>query len=465
MLALGEQTRKARAARSTDGIADGTMAKMVPEVRSVFGVVFNWVVDHALRGNGGALQLQADAASELKAGRPRLLEFVRKHRNDLADQLDFVWELVDAPKRLERAVVSRKELLFRAATATSDARLYGKQCANGDCQCAKVYESILEFQGVCSEEFRHKLFLTLTAGREKGNAMMIVGGRDSGKTTITQPAAKIFKTMPTPQSDSFCPLQNIRGHELFLWQDLRYAPGHPQKDEQGLRVDEGTWNRLLEGLPTLVGVAKTDGGRSDFVYDEDAAFLFTGPFELTAWRNGRPDARETEQLATRMRYIQFSRPAPPRDGRTLKPCAFCWSRWLLVGELCWNKACGLPLDDFMSNVSNAWLDSTAPVPKRAKAEPPNHADEVSAPSSAAPAVKRLKVEVLAVGGVASHPEAAPIHPASSSAPEMQPPRALAIGGTTGADLFQQLSSLIEWHAAGHLSKSELEVAKRSLGLS
>ena len=54
---------------------------------------------------------------------------------------------------------------------------------------------------------------------------------------------------------------------------------------------------------------KTDGSRSGFVYDEDAAFLFTGPFQIVAYRNRRPDARETEQLTTRVHYATFNNEA------------------------------------------------------------------------------------------------------------------------------------------------------------
>ena len=116
-------------------------------------------------------------------------------------------------------------------------------------------------------------------------------------------------------------------------------------------MDEGTWNRWLEGLPTLIGVAKTDGSRSDFVYNEDAAFIFTGPFELTAYRNGQMDEYETEQLACRMRYVRFSRPAPQQGlDRSFKACAMCWSQWLLQGALAKHMSTGAPLDAFMTKV-------------------------------------------------------------------------------------------------------------------
>ena len=260
---------------------------------------------------------------------------------------------------------------------------------------------------------------------------MIVGGKDCGKTTITQPGAKVFQCMPTPQSDSFCPLQNCRGYETFLWQDFRYNPGHPKKDEQGLRIDEGTWNRLLEGLPTLIGVAKTDGSRADFVFDEDVAFLFTGPFELTAYRNGVVDVRETEQIATRIRYVRFDLPAAPRKGKAPKPCAFCWSRWILFGELQWRCDNGVPLDDFFKKVE-AMASGV-----------------VAAPSPAPPAV------------VVSGTTAAPVLPTTLAAP----PSSSAPVAPRSQDFFEKLSKLIEWHSDGHLSDLEFVAAKRMLALS
>jgi len=181
LLAQGEVTRKARAARVCFA---QPQEQAVPEVRNTFGAAFNWVVDRKLKGTAGALQLQADAAAEVQAGRPRLMEFVRKHRNDLADQIEFVWELMQAPERLVRHNTSRQELLFQAATAATEPSCFKGACANGACRCAELYEKILAFQEVSSLHFRSSVFTALTAGRTKGNVLMIVGGQDSGKTTV-----------------------------------------------------------------------------------------------------------------------------------------------------------------------------------------------------------------------------------------------------------------------------------------
>jgi len=162
---------------------------------------------------------------------------------------------------------------------------------------------------------------------------MVVGGKDSGKTTITLPLRLIFKCFITPPASSTAPLLNCRGHELFLWQDFRYFPGKPgRKEDVGLQIDEGCFNRLLEGEPTLIEVPKNAG--VDFVFSEDTPFVATGPFEFQAYKDGVPNAYETDQLATRMQYFHFGKSVPVKEQNdSLKPCAACYAKWLLHGEI------------------------------------------------------------------------------------------------------------------------------------
>ena len=189
---------------------------------------------------------------------------------------------------------------------------------------------------------------------------------------MTQPSELVFETMKCPQSDSFCPCEGIRGHDLLLWQDFRYNPGHPKEKEQGLRLDIGTWNRLLEGLPTPIGVPKTDGARMDFVYDEDAPLIATGPFIPTGYKDGVPDDKETEQITCRMKFFHFTRPAPQGLNRNFKPCALCWSRWVLEGEIEWRRANNQALEGFLAKVAAKLGGPLVPV--------------VPAPCSSAPTI-------------------------------------------------------------------------------
>ena len=297
---------------------------------------------------------------------------------------------------------------------------------------------------------------------------MLVGGRDTGKTTVTEPAAHIYKTMITPQADSFCPLEGIRGHELFLWQDFRYNPGHPDKNERGLRVDEGTWNRLLEGLPTSVGVPKTDGSRGDFTYKEDAAFIFTGPFEWEAYRKGRFDRHETQQLSTRVCYIHFDRPAAAEHtGRALAPCPLCWSRWILAGEMLWRRNQQMQPDVFAQRVIQA-LGLAAPTPT-----PPTvtlQQFEASVHTQALPAraiefddpaeqvLRDMEAAGLSGPPIGLRGGSRPTTAQSVAAPPTSTP------DSSASSFFERLSALMSWKSQGLLTDAEFTSAKRTLGL-
>ena len=223
-----------------------------PPRKTLFAAAFEWVVGKGLRGKEGTKQFQADAVKQFEKGNGQLLEFSNRHQRDLIDQLNFIWKMTSAASQVSRMKLSRPHILLDWAGGKMGA------CANqsDDARCSAFYEGILRIQGVESTQFRHTLFTVLDLGRKtgdkahKGNAIMLVGGHDSGKTTITTPLRLIFESMGTPPASSTAPLLNCRGHELFLWQDFRYAPGKPgRKEDVGLQLDEGSFNRILEGEP------------------------------------------------------------------------------------------------------------------------------------------------------------------------------------------------------------------------
>ena len=84
-------------------------------VRSQFGIAYKWIIANGLRKRKGAIQLEINAARELAAGRPQLLEFVKKFRPTLEDQLETCWSIHDAPERLQRLSKTRVDLSLSAA--------------------------------------------------------------------------------------------------------------------------------------------------------------------------------------------------------------------------------------------------------------------------------------------------------------------------------------------------------------
>ena len=418
----------------------GAPTVQAPPVRSMFGIAYKWVTEHNLRKRKGAVQFQADAVSELNEGRPQLLEFCKKHKTCLEDQIDYIWQLAESKDTLSKLDKSRLDILVDACQFDGTKEVHLQQCANGNCRCAGMFESVLDYHKIDSNTFRHSLFETIQFGRRKGNALMIYGGSDTGKTTVVEPLNEIFKCMKCPQADSFCPCENIRGHDVLLWQDFRYNPGHPKFDEKGLRLDIGTWNRLTEGLDTPIGVPKSDGQRSDFVYTETAPLICTGPFQPTGYLNGFPNERETDQLRRRMKFFHFWRPAPEQgQDRSFKPCALCWSRWLLDGEIAWQKSQGNELDPFLAKVA-AQFKGPAPVALRPEAD---GAEACSVPESSGQA-----------------------QPSSEQQPSNAPVELLAQLPTKAdrSTLVESLCQLVAWRREGLLSATEFQNAKNKLGL-
>ena len=441
LLELGQKYKVVRKQRAD---ANTEAQSSVPSVRSQFGVAFKWVTEKNLRKKKGAKQLEADAVTELKAGRPQLLEFCKKHRMSLEDQLDYIWTLHDAEHDIERLDKSLLDLLAEAAHLEC-CTLDEVECTNQGHQCAKIYNGILEFHGHSRHQFCYDLYETLKYGRRKGNAFMVVGGKDTGKTTVTQPLEHIYHTMKTPQSDSFCPLETIRGHDILLWQDFRYNPGHPKKEEVKLRLDIGTWNRLLEGLPTPIGVPKSDGSKTDFVYTENAPLIATGPFVPTGYKDGVPNEFETEQITCRIKFWHFRRPQTDDASlnRGFKPCPLCWSRWLLGCAAEHWQVYGSEQDHLLQKVmhiKSGALQGCASAPEVPCPGEVNALEEDAA----------CDEEALQVLQDLERAEASTTA-ASSNAP---PPSA--------PDLFQQLASLVEWRSKGLLSEQEFAQAKKKL---
>ena len=82
LLELGEKYSETRSNKTSQ-------AHLAPQLRSQFGCVYQWVFEHKLDGVKGAKRLQADAVCELHAGRPKLVEFVKRHKTSLDGQLAF----------------------------------------------------------------------------------------------------------------------------------------------------------------------------------------------------------------------------------------------------------------------------------------------------------------------------------------------------------------------------------------
>ena len=141
LLAAGEAFHEVRSKKRRTTLDTGDP---LPQVRSHFGIFFQWVIANGCRGAKGVVRLERDAVKELGMGRPQLLDFLRKNAHCMQDLMDYCWRLNNADERLHRMDLPRVEILLRTASEP------GGACTNMVSQCAQMYESILAHQDLDS---------------------------------------------------------------------------------------------------------------------------------------------------------------------------------------------------------------------------------------------------------------------------------------------------------------------------
>ena len=58
----------------------------------------------------------------------------------------------------------------------------------------------------------------------------------------------------------------------------------------------------------------------------------------------------TQHYLIRMKFVSFRRTTPQRLDKTFKTCSMCWSRWLLAGEVEWQRRNTPGLDEIDSRI-------------------------------------------------------------------------------------------------------------------
>ena len=119
----------------------------------------------------------------------------------------------------------------------------------------------------------------------------------------------------------------------------------------------------------------------------------------------------TQHYLIRMKFVIFRRTAPQRLDKTFKTCSMCWSRWLLAGEVEWQRRNTPGLDEIDSRIVGLM---------------PTPASMQASLAQAAPCAS------------------------SSSVPD-------------ATELMMKLAQLVSWRKAGMLSEAEFSNVKKRIG--
>lgn len=245
------------------------------------------------------------ARSRQDSGDRKLMQFLLSRR-DLPQLLDRVAKADAAPKKSKRRRQTRLQVLQEVAAA-------------GQCVCAapgrwkQAAVEVLEFNGYTAQQLEVAILEALDLGRAKLRTVMIVGGTNRAKSFCLKPLAMVFNAYTAPDTGTH-QLADLKGSEI-LWlnefeYDASFMPWRKLKD-------------FLEGEPVKVAVPKTIG--SNYMFFGDAPVFCTGPGPV----EHPTQARETEQMNSRIKYFLFEHYFDPITCPEIKPCPFCFAQWLL----------------------------------------------------------------------------------------------------------------------------------------
>ncbi len=264
-----------------------------------------------LKAEGPALKTKDDlwrrAREEDQAGRRSLLKFLLS-RNNLPDLLVRVSLAEGAAQASQRQRASRMDILRgalqRPCTCTSPEQWL---------QAASEVERLNHIE---NQQIQLAVLDALTRGRAKQRNIFIVGDTNRAKSFLLRPLEQIFKAYTQPDSGSH-QLADLQTSEILWLNDFSWAPTWLP------------WSKLkdfLEGSALKVAVPKTLG--SNYVFTDDAPVFGTSPAQISHPTN----AKETEQMNSRIRYFTLFHYFDPKVCPDIKPCSRCCAAWLLAAQ-------------------------------------------------------------------------------------------------------------------------------------
>lgn len=218
------------------------------------------------------------------------------------------WEMEEAEAKMERAQLSRVEVLRKAQ---------GGQCVCGG-EWRPCAEDVLRHNGVESAVFAKAVLTLLQHGRGKYRNIMIIGPANCGKTFLLNPLNSLYNTFSNPATGSFAWVGAEEAEVLFL-NDFRWSaqiiPWHDLL-------------LLLEGQMVHLPAPKTHFSK-DLIFSKDTPIFATGNHQIVYVRGGEVDSRETEMMAVRWRVFQFFYQIASGDQKVISPCPTCFSNLII----------------------------------------------------------------------------------------------------------------------------------------
>ena len=203
-----------------------------------------------------------------------------------------------------------------------------KEAAEGQCTCSEsglwkrlAHETLVRnsidgaFQKCVAEALAH--------GRAKKRNVFLLGPTNAGKSFLIKPLTLLYRTYSIPDTGSY-QLETLMDKEVIYLNDFTW-------DDRWLKW--ALFKNLLEGDAIQVGLPKNRGGNAMFSKDSPVIGSCPAPVQLFS-RVGNAmslNIAETQQMHSRMTYINMQQAVPAESIVHCPACACCAARLYLEG--------------------------------------------------------------------------------------------------------------------------------------
>ncbi len=255
------------------------------------------------------VHLLAYAKAQSSKGDTSLYEFIlNKGTKKCHELLEAVWEMEGAKEKIDRASLSRLQIL--------------KQQLQQNCVCEGEWlhcaQEILEKNGIEKPVFCDAIVKLLVMGRGKGRNIFISGPANCGKTFILDPLRVVFQTFLSPATCSYAWL-GVEDKEVIFLNDFRYSPVILPWSDMLL---------LLEGHAVHFAAPKTSYSK-DILFEADTPIFATSKAPITFIKGSVLDHRETEMMNVRWRMFECRHQIDLDSQKSVPSCGCCFSKFLL----------------------------------------------------------------------------------------------------------------------------------------
>ncbi|XP_033630881.1 uncharacterized protein LOC117292827, partial [Asterias rubens] len=221
------------------------------------------------------------------------------------------WELEDSEKRLQRAGLSRLEILEKS-------HLDECICKGEWLACA---ENVLLNNDLCNKSFSKAVTTLLDEGRGKYRNIMITGPANCGKTFLLNPLNKIYNVFTNPATTTFAWVGAEQSEIIFL-NDFRWTSQIIPWQDLLL---------LLEGQLVHLPAPKSHFAQ-DLILNKDTPIFCTRKNPIVLVKGGSVDERETEMMAVCWKILPFHHQIPEDEQKCVPPCTRCFASLILNKE-------------------------------------------------------------------------------------------------------------------------------------